>query len=198
MHPSARKEWTVSPPLPCDSHFPLPWYVIRTAPFREAKVRDRLDDRGFGTFLPEVVVERIKRRFRWGRFYEERRRKVVVAFPTYVFACFDVQRPAWRAIYGVKDVAGILRPPGAPERPVPVSPDAIQALIALGYDRPIVKDAVQDLIQAGASVTVTDGPFAAFTGICAESKKDRIKVLVSLFGRDTLVMLKPSQVTVSR
>ena len=193
-HPPARTEWIDLPPQPCDSRGGFPWYVVQTAPFQEEKVMERLEERGFGIFLPKIVEERVKRRFRWGRFYEERRRKQVVCFPGYVFVAFDIAQPEWRSIHKVKGVEGIIS--AGAERPIPVPPAAMRVLIELGYDRPMVKDPVPELIKHGALVRVTEGPFASFQGICLWSRKDRVRLLMSVFGRQSEIEISPKSVSV--
>ena len=145
---------------------------------------ERLEERGFGIFLPKIVEERVKRRFRWGRFYEERRRKQVVCFPGYVFVAFDIAQPEWRSIHKVNGVEGIIS--AGAERPIPVPPAAMRVLIELGYDRPMVKDPVPELIKHGALVRVTEGPFASFQATVVEVVGlETARVLIDIFGRQT-------------
>jgi transcriptional antiterminator RfaH len=171
------------PSLPCGSRGGHRWFVAHTEPGTEPKVRDRLEASGFGTFLPMVVVERFRLRQRWGRTYREAKRKTVVAFPTYLFVAFDPALSSWRRITSTRDVRRLLSSDA--EHPLPVPDAAMAVLFSLGYDRPMVHDPVPALIKVGAIVTVKEGPFASFQGICQWSKKDRVGLLMSLFGRTT-------------
>lgn len=58
----------------------------------------------------------------------------------------------------------------------------IETLIALGYDRPIVEDPRPKLIEAGAVVRVTGGPFADMQGVCVWDDRKRVRLLMDLLG----------------
>jgi transcriptional antiterminator NusG len=183
--------WCALPPLRSGS---VPtshrWYVVRTVPGRERAVRDRLESAGFGTFLPMTIEERIKRRMRWGREFEEKRKKSVVAFPSYLFVCFDIDAPAWRWIPRIDEVREIMP---ISDQPRAVSSEFIFRLMVECYDRS-EQQPEQVGIEAGSLVRVLNGPFTSFIGVCQRSTEERLNILLSLFGRDTAVDLAAADV----
>lgn len=185
--------WSAFPPSRCGA---VPsahrWYVVATAPGRERGACQALESAGFGTFLPMVEETRPKRRVRWGREFIENRKAIVCAFPGYLFVSFDVAGMAWRSIHRMDDVGRIIS--SAAERPIPVGQAAMAVLMAHAYDRTMVTDPTADLIEAGAQVRVLDGPFVDHLGVCQVSRRDRIAIMVSLFGRETLVEMAVHEV----
>jgi transcriptional antiterminator NusG len=183
--------WCALPPLRSggvpSSHR---WYVVRTVPGRERMVRDRLEASGFGTFLPMTLEERIKRRIRWGREFEEKRKKPVVAFPAYLFVSFDIDASAWRRIPRIDEVREIMP---ISDQPQAVSSQFIVQLMVECYDRS-EREPDRVSIEEGSVVRVLNGPFAQFIGICQRSTEERLHILLSLFGRDTRVTMAASDV----
>lgn len=189
MASDARQWRSDFPPLPCASIAATShrWYVVSVEPRTEAKVEKALQAAGFGTFLPTVIAERIKRRFRWGRWFEEVRRREVIAFPTYVFVNFDVRDEGWRYIPRTTHVRAIMGP--TPEAPLPVPDAAMAVLMAAAYDRAMNPSSAEALIRAGIAVEVVNGPFANQVGICEWAEGKRVALSLSLFGRETKVTL---------
>lgn len=194
MASDARQWRSDFPPLPCASIAASThrWYVVSVEPRTEAKVQKALEAAGFGTFLPTVLAERIKRRFRWGRWFEEVRRREVIAFPTYVFVSFDVTDTAWRYIGRITHVRGVMGP--TPEKPAPVPHAAMAALMAAAADRAMNPRQAEALIRAGIAVEVLNGPFANQVGICEWADGKRVALSLSLFGRETRVTLDAADV----
>jgi transcription antitermination factor NusG len=156
----------------CGSHSGR-WYCVETHQGREAEVRDRLDDQGFGAFLP-LVME--LRPWRPGIM----RAAAVPAFPRYLLVRFDRRAQPWRSILYTRGVKGLLS--AGPEAPLPVADRQVQALFALGYDRPIMQDPRPALIEAGAKLRVTGGAFADHEGVCLWDSGKRVRLLMSLLG----------------
>lgn len=157
----------------CGSHSARSWYCLQAERGREDEVRDRLEDQGFGAFLPQVIGMRTVRP-------GLRQAAPVAAFPGYLFAHFDVRADRWRSIVYTRGVKGLFAT--APDRPTPVRRREIEVLLALGYDRPIVEDPRPALIEAGARVRVTEGLFADAEGICVMDDGKRIRLLMDLLG----------------
>ncbi len=153
------------------------WYCIEAQRGREPEVRDRLEDQGFGAFLPLVIA---MRPFRPGLL----KAAAVAAFPGYLFARFDTRADRWRSILYTRGVRGLIS--SSPEAPIPIPERQIQVLLALGYDRPIAEDPRPALIAAGARLRVTEGAFADMQGTCLWDDGKRIGLLVDMFfGRTT-------------
>lgn len=194
MASDARQWRNPFPPLAVREHSDTPhrWYVVSVEPRTEAKVRNALEAAGFGTFLPTVLAERIKRRFRWGRWFEEVRRREVIAFPTYVFVSFDVLDTAWRYIPRITHVRGVMGP--TPEKPAPVPHAAMAELMAAAADRAMNPKQAEALIRAGIAVEVVNGPFANQVGVCEWADGKRVALSLMLFGRETKVTVDANDV----
>lgn len=162
----------------CGSHSGRRWYCVQTERGREAEVRDRIEAQGFGAFLPLVIAVRPVRP-------GIMQAATVAAFPTYLFAAFDVRADPWRRIIYTRGVRGLFS--STPETPTPVRQREIEALLALGYDRPIAHDPRPALIDAGAKLRVTAGPFTDLHGVCLWDDRKRVALLMDLFGRPTRI-----------
>lgn len=160
------------------------WYCLQAERGREAEVRDRLEDQGFGAFLPLVIA---MRPVRPGVMQVA----AVPAFPGYLFTAFDQRAEPWRSILYTRGVKGLIS--AAPDRPTPVPKRQIETLLALGYDRPIAEDPRPALIAVGSRVRVQAGPFADTQGVCLWDDGKRVALLMELLRGPTRVTVpKPS------
>ena len=104
---------------------------------------------------------------------------------------------SWEVVRGTSGVTGFV---GTATRPVPLSPEEVQRLLtSVGVAaQPVVEEAPRIKVdfKAGDMVRVTSGPFADFSGVVSEvnAPQAKVKVLVSIFGRETPVELDFSQV----
>lgn len=158
--------------LACGSHSGPRWFCAQAAPRRETEARDKLDENGFGAFLPLVLVER-----------RHARRVGLVQrpmFPGYLFVRLDLGEAGWRGAAHTRHIRRLFG--STPESPTPLGLGIVERMIALGYDRPVTADLAPDLIAAGAVVTITDGPFADHRGVCLWSDAKRCRVLLSMLG----------------
>jgi transcriptional antiterminator RfaH len=160
-------------PAECGSHSTRSWYCVQAERGREAEVRDRLLDQGFGAFLPLVIAMRSVKP-------GVMKAAAVPAFPGYLFTAFDLRADQWRSICYTRGVRSLFCT--SPEHPTSVPRRQIEALLALGYDRPIVEDPRPRLIEAGAQVKVTAGPFADTEGVCLLDDGKRVRMLMDLLG----------------
>ena len=155
---------------------------MQTERRREIEVRNRLEEQGFGAFLPLVLVER------------RHARKVEIAqvamFPSYIFARFDTEAPGWRSVAHTRGVRRIFGT--TPERPTAIPARAIDWMIARGYDRPITEDprTAFDPIPAGAAVEVLDGAWTDHRGVCLWDDGRRARLAMTLFGREMEVQVE--------
>jgi transcriptional antiterminator NusG len=115
-------------------------------------------------------------------------------FPGYILVHMDMNDDTWRL---VRQTPGVTQIVGAGEKPTPLSRAEVERLLRPGEaaeTREKVKTTVDYSI--GETVRVIAGPLADFTGVISEINVDqsRLKVLVSIFGRETPVELSFSQV----
>lgn len=169
-----------------------PWFVAVVTPGRERKAAESLEALGFGTFMPVTIAERIRRRYRWGRWYEEVKRKPVLAFPTYLFVSFDPADPSWRHIPRLDHVRSLMGPDA--ERPQPVKPSAMAHLMQAAAGQLLGDQQAEDLIRAGVLVEVVNGPFANARGVCTLASGKRVVLSLSVFGRESPIELRPEDV----
>jgi transcriptional antiterminator NusG len=167
------------------------WYVIHTYAGYENKVKTNLEkrvesmemqDKIFRVLVPmekEIEIKNGKRK--------ETLKKV---FPGYVLVEMTITDDSWYVVRNTPGVTGFV---GPGSKPIPLSQAEIdQILKQMGINDP--KPKID--FEAGDSVRVIDGPFTNFVGNIEEVLHDRrkIKVLVSMFGRETPVELDYYQV----
>src|SRR5690625_395085 len=183
---------------------PGEWYVIHSYAGYENRVKVNLESRTQSLnmedyiFQVEVPMEEVVE-------IKNSVRKVVnrVRIPSYVLVRMDLSDESWGAVRHTPGVTGFV---GHAHSPVPRTQNEIVSMLAptVVQKAPAPQKcaaaggtaAAQVDFTVGESVTVTDGPFdtlpATISEINAESQK--LKVLVSIFGRETPVELSFNQV----
>ena len=179
---------------------PGDWYVIHSYAGYENRVKANLENRTQSLnmedyiFQVEVPMEEVTE-------IKNAQKKIVrrVRIPGYVLVRMDLTDESWGAVRHTPGVTGFV---GNTHQPVPLTLDEVFSMLAssLGPKPEASKDAAGSGIQVeftiGESVTVIDGPFdtlpASISEINAEGQK--LKVLVSIFGRETPVELSFNQV----
>ncbi|RIH76520.1 Transcription termination/antitermination protein NusG [Calidithermus terrae] len=180
----------------------IEWYAVHTYVGYEDKVKQNLEkrvkalnmqDKIFQVLIPaEEVVEH-----REGGKKEVVRRKL---YPGYVYVQVDLGdeagevNEAYEVVRGTPGVTGFV---GTATHPVPLSPDEVQHLLEVsGLAGKKESPKPQVSFKEGEVVRVISGPFADFTGVVSEinSERNKVKVLVSIFGRETPVELDFAQV----
>lgn len=170
------------------------WYVVNTYSGHENKVRAtmerRIDSFGLKRYFGEIsiptesVVE-----IKDGKKVPTIQRQ----FPGYILVNMDMNDDTWRL---VRQTPGVTQIVGAGDKPTPLSRAEVERLLRPGEveAREKVKTTVD--YSVGETVKVIAGPLADFTGVISEINVDqsRLKVLVSIFGRETPVELSFSQV----
>ena len=174
------------------------WYVLHTYSGYERKVMEMLEKRIkaykmkdlFGEVLiPSEDVEEIVK----GRKGEKQVKKTLRNFfPGYLLIQMEMDNDAWHLVRNTPRVTGFI---GSKTKPIPIPDEGIDDLILKikeGKLRPKMK---MDF-EKGDNVVIIEGPFSNFNGIVGEVKpeKVRLKVLVSIFGRQTPIELEYSQV----
>jgi transcription termination/antitermination protein NusG len=142
-------------------------------------------------FQVEVTMEEVTE-IKNGQRKQVRR----VRMPGYVLVRMDLTDESWGAVRHTPGVTGFV---GHTHQPVPLSLDEVFSMLAPTLetkDKPKTPEIKVVDFEVGESVTVMEGPFetlpATISEISADSQK--LKVLVSIFGRETPVELSFSQV----
>ena len=181
---------------------PGDWYVVHSYAGYENKVKANLENRIssldmedyiFQIEVPTEDVLEVKNGKR-----QQVQRKV---FPGYILVRMDLNDESWGAVRNTPGVTGFV---SATSRPSPLSKaEALRILVpagvaekAAGGGKEKVATQVVDY-EVGESVTVMDGPFATLPATISEidAEHQKLKVLVSIFGRETPVELSFSQVS---
>jgi transcription antitermination factor NusG len=166
------------------------WYCLRTDHGADVTAADAVRQAGFEVFAPmEWREPRSARRLAHGAIRPARPAGVDPMFPRYLFTRFSRSQP-WQLIRGLRGVDGLLGT--APDTPCPM-PDAAITLIRdicqandCRYpDSFDVHDPDALLpMDEGAPVRITGGAFADRFGVCDWSDAKRVRVLLSIMGRD--------------
>ena len=109
-------------------------------------------------------------------------------FPGYVLVKMIMSDDAWYVIKNVRGVTGFV---GSGTKPTPLTAEEVEGL---GVD----KHEVVVAYDVGDSVMITDGPLTSFVGVvdALDIDKNKVRVVVSMFGRETPVELELDQVEV--
>ncbi len=168
------------------------WYVIHAYSGFEKKVaefiKEQADKKGLGDKVEQVLVpEENVISVRNGTKVESARK----FFPGYVLVKMEMTDETWHLVNSTPKVTGFL----GGKKPTPITEkEAMHILhqVQEGVDRP--KSVLT--FEVGEQVHVNEGPFASFVGTVEEvdAEKERLKVLVSIFGRATPVDLDFTQV----
>jgi len=169
------------------------WYVLHTYSGYENKVKNNLqhriesmhlEDRVFDIQIPTEEVIEIKE----GGKRVTTDKKV---FPGYVLVRMELDDRSWGVVRNTPGVTGFV---GAQGKPSPLSREEFERIMKrTRADAP--KKTSSDL-SVGQSVKVVSGPLAEFDGVISEVQPEtgKIKVMVSIFGRETPVELSYDQV----
>ncbi len=110
--------------------------------------------------------------------------------PGYVLVQMDLNEDSWTLVKGTPGVTGFV---GASNEPVPLTQTEVDRLL---HQEPTERPRSRAQFAIGESVKVVSGPLSDFSGEIAEVNEDaqRLKVLVSIFGRETPVEVGFDQV----
>lgn len=183
----------------------IEWYAVHTYVGHEDKVKENIQNRartlGIADRIYQVVVpseETVEHA--GGGKREVVKRKL---FPGYIFVQMDLgdnpdePNESWEVVRYTPGVTGFV---GTATHAVPLSHEEEQRMLStLGITGSKEAPKIKVTFYVGDTVQVTSGPFADFTGVVSEVNPDRgtLKVLVSIFGRETPVELDFSQVVKS-
>jgi transcriptional antiterminator NusG len=176
-------------------HAPGDWYVVHSYAGYENRVKHNIESRIASLnmedyiFQIEVPTENVIE-IKQGKRQPVTRKK----FPGYILVRMDLIDESWAAVRNTPGVTGFV---GQGSRPSPLTLDEVTRILAPEPEEkkeaeiPKVVD-----YEVGESVTVMDGPFATLPATINEINPDaqKLKVLVSIFGRETPVELSFNQV----
>lgn len=167
------------------------WYVVHTTSGHEARVaetlRQRVETMAFENKVLELLVPTQDRVIIRAGKKATVKEKI---FPGYLLVKMVMDDPTWLAVRTTPGITGFV---GAGRNPTPLSGREvknIQKFISAPAKR------FKTRFSTGEAVKVTDGPFSDFLGTIDEidEEKGRVKVLVSIFGRETPVELDLLQI----
>lgn len=163
------------------------WYVVHTYSGYENKVKANIEkivqNRGLHSLIHEVrvpVEEQIE--------FKKGRKRLVAKnkFPGYVLVKMVMTDESWHAVRNVRGVTGFV---GTQTNPIPLTPEEVRRM---KIDEP----SVQPGIKVGDNIRVISGPLENFLGIVKEvhPNSKKVKVVISIFGKETPVELQYDQI----
>ena len=188
--PKAKRGYT---PVSEEERQQFPWYVVHVYSGYEMRVKLTLEERvrsaGLSDRFGHIVVpeERVM-----GLVRGEKRAATKKFFPGYILVQCKLDDDTWHLVKETPKITGFV---GDSRSPMPLSDEEVKTLLrqmegGAQKVRPSIK------FEQGDSVKVIDGPFADFNGTVDEVKADKgkLRVLISIFGRNTPVELDFVQV----
>ena len=167
------------------------WYVVNTYSGHENKVKQNLEHRvtsmGQKRSVRQVVVPtETTSEMKDGQKVTVEKRTM----PGYVLVNMDLNEDSWQVVKNTPGVTGFV---GASNEPVPLTQGEVDRLL---HREVAVRERKRATFNIGESVKVISGPLSDFSGEIAEINEDagRLKVLVSIFGRETPVEVGFDQV----
>jgi transcriptional antiterminator NusG len=189
------------------SKAPGSWYVVHSYAGYENKVKVNLETRIQNLDMEEYIYQVEVPTEEVTEIKNGQRKQVMrKVLPGYILVRMDLNDASWSAVRNTPGVTGFV---GATSRPSPLTIDDVLKFLLPKQDerKPAAagkaaaaagaKPTVEVDFEVGESVTVMDGPFATLPATISEVNADgqKLKVLVSIFGRETPVELSFSQVS---
>lgn len=166
------------------------WYVVHTYSGFEEKVKASIEEKiklkGLEDKITQILIPTEKVIELKGKKKKEMDRKF---YPGYILVEMELDDETWHLIKNTLRVTGFVG--GA--KPVPLPEEEVQVILQQLEKGPA--PVVKSQFEKGESVRITDGPFTNFVGYVDEVDMDhgRLRVMVSIFGRQTPVELAFSQ-----
>lgn len=170
------------------------WYVIHTYSGYENKVKTNLEkrvesmgmqDKIFRVIVPVEEETEVKN--------GKKKTTMRKVFPGYVLTEMIMTDDSWYVVRNTPGVTGFVGSSGAGSKPTPLLPEEVESILkSMGYETP--KPEVD--FEVNDSVKVKEGPFADFVGKieAIDFDKQKVKVHVNMFGRETPVELDFTQI----
>ncbi|MFI0417612.1 transcription termination/antitermination factor NusG [Spongiactinospora gelatinilytica] len=179
---------------------PGEWYVIHSYAGYENRVKSNIETR-IGSLNMEDFIFQVEvpthtvTEFKSGKKVPVKER----VLPGYVLVRMDLSDESWAAVRNTPGVTGFV---GLSNKPSPLNLDEVAKLLAPEPAEESKKASAKAApatvdFEVGESVTVMDGPFATLPATVSEisAESQKLKVLVSIFGRETPVELSFNQVS---
>lgn len=171
---------------------PRSWYAVHTIAGHENKVKDVLTRRAqveglWGYDIFEILIPTEREMTTRAGKRVERDKKV---FPGYILVQMNLSDEAYKLVKSTSGVTGFVQ---SGNKPVPLEEYEVRRIMT---NLETSKETPKIAWNRGDAIRVVDGPFSEFSGRIEEvnSEKEKLKVLINIFGRDTPVELEFSQV----
>ncbi len=170
------------------------WYVVHTYSGYENKVKANLEKRVESMGMSDKIY-RILVPMEEETEYKNGQKKSAMkkVFPGYVLTEMIMTDDSWYVVRNTPGVTGFVGSTGAGSKPIPLLPEEAEAILKkMG-----IKEKRSELdFELKEQVKVVEGPFADFVGSIEEidAEKEKVKVHVNMFGRETPVELDFGQI----
>ena len=174
-----------------DPNDPAKWFIVHTYSGHEGKVsksiKQRVQSLGFENRIFDIIVP-TRNTIKVSQGKKENVKEKI--FPGYVLVKMILDDESWLLIRTTQGVTAFI---GAGNKPTPISDKEVEAIQKfMNEEEPLYKTS----FTIGEAVKIVDGPFSDFLGTIdnIDEEKGKLKVLVSIFGRETPVELDFLQV----
>jgi len=181
---------------------PGDWYVVHSYAGYENKVKTNLETRITSLDMEEFIYQvEVPTREEVEVKNGKRQQVQNKVFPGYILVRMELTPESYSCVRNTPGVTGFVGSTDRADRPAPLSLDEVLKWLAPAVQqekKPGAKAEIKVLdFEVGDSVTVTDGAFASLPATISEINADqqKLKVLVSIFGRETPVELNFNQVS---
>lgn len=168
------------------------WYVVHTYSGHENKVaatlRQRIESENLKSKILDILVPTQDKIEIKGGKKSEIKEKI---FPGYILVKMVLDETSWLAVRTTQGVTSFV---GIGDKPTPISDREVATIVKFTQEKaPVYKQ----VFSSGDTVKIIEGPFAEFIGKVdsVDEEKGKVRVLVSIFGRETPVELDFLQVT---
>jgi transcriptional antiterminator NusG len=178
---------------------PGKWFVVHTQSGHEKKVTANLNARIQSMNMEDKIFEIVIPMEEVDEYKNGKKQTVMKkVFPGYLLVRCQMDDETWYCIRNTPSITGFVGQAAKGQKPTPLSRREVKTFLTPkteGLEASPRRKAKLDY-EEGESVRVKEGPFADFTGEIAEINADhmKLKVLVNIFGRETLVEMDFSQV----
>ena len=162
------------------------WYVVHTQAGYEQKTKTSLEQRiktlGFEKFVFEIIIP-----MKDVITIKQGKKKQIKEklFPGYILINMILDDDSWLVVRTTEGVTGFV---GAGNKPTPISEKEVEAIMKFTRDE---APKFKAKFSKGEAVKIIDGPFTDFLGTIQSVDEDqgKVKVLISIFGRETPIDL---------
>ncbi len=168
------------------------WYILQTYSGHEKKVANQIQQRAKANNIEKDVKEiLIPTQEKILVSEGKKRKKEEKIFPGYILINIKLNEKTWRIVRNAEGVTGFV---GTEKKPTPLSKDEVKSIKEFSK---VEQPAYTASFSLNDAVKVIDGPFKDFVGSINEINEDKgqVKVMLSIFGRETPVVLDFLQVS---